>query len=587
MATIDRLYRNLPYWYRESAPHLSALLGSVATGIDGVASDLADALLMVELFGATGIWLSWWGSVFGLTQLPGETEDNFLSRILQQLDPRLTTSSVQSFLDWFSSIPVVASTNTGGTSIGRTFSQYRLDATGTSATYTRNSVAYSPIGDLVDIGVPIYNNTAFGNDAGLWLWGPTTNLLTPNQSDIEAGTTSGFTAVGSATISATTALSWQGSYSLSTVASGIGDGVELSTSGLTPSTWYTASTWAQAPSGALIDITLVDNSGVSIASLSEVTLSGTWTRIALSGETSSAGSGITWTVAAGSGSPTWYMDGLQLEASMYATPWQDANNAIRSGSELSYTGPALYNQGAFQAWFEPGWLSAGSGAINGGPLSGEFPLVACSNGVELWATLSGYLVTTGSTTVISGPVVWDSGNFVDYSWYNGTVQLSVNGAVAYSGAGPNLAGTTLTFGSDASGNVIDGSYGPWRVLNMPTASGNIEPQYALIKRLQGHDINNSAEEAFYTDGRTLYTFLGSSLDGYTGVDRIGAAWYGRVNIAFDLSGSIADAAYCDISYMDTPVFYAPTGLAPNAVGGVQNILNTVRPVGIKLIPNFV
>jgi len=60
-----------------------------------------------------------------------------------------------------------------------------------------------------------------------------------------------------------------------------------------------------------------------------------------------------------------------------------------------------------------------------------------------------------------------------------------------------------------------------------------------------------------------------------------------VNIAFDLSGSIADAAYCDISYMDTPVFYAPTGLAPNAVGGVQDILNTVRPVGIKLIPNFV
>ncbi len=585
MSTIDRLYRGLPYWYRSSGQHVSALLGAWGTGIDEILSELDIASGEVSLTGASGIWLTWWGSLFGLTMFSGESGTGFLGRILQQIDPRISPANISNYLKWFSSVPVIVQENSGGDAINRTFNNYRLLPSAIELSYVRDSIAYTEAGVKVGTNVPVYANTSFGSNAGFWLWGPTVNLLTPNESSLSSGNTNGFTSISGATLSASTADVWTGTYALSVETTSSGQGVSVEVSGIASDSWYTASSWMTAPSGALLDMAIIDSSSTVIAQVSGVQVGDNWSRNSLSGYTTSTASGITWEVTVSSGS-LWYMDGLQVEESPYPTAWQNADNAIRSGSVLSYSGDVLPNQGAFQVWVEPGWLAVGNGAVNSGAIEESFPIVSSINGIDISATTSGYVISNNGVVELSEVYQWDNRNFIDYSWYDGEVQLGINGEVVYSGSGPNIAGSAVTFGADST-NYYAGSYGPFRLLNMSTPSGMVTSDYALLERLLGSDTGSAAEDFFYPTGRTIETFLGTSLSGNGGVDRFGSAWYGRIDIAFDLTGSIANSAYCNISYADTSVYCGSNGLLSTAVTGVQDIIDSVRLAGVKLVPNYV
>jgi hypothetical protein len=142
-----------------------------------------------------------------------------------------------------------------------------------------------------------------------------TNLLTKNQSDVEADTT-GFGPAASATLSRDTLGKWEGTASLKVVASGtqVYQGVYLDAA-VNPSTTYTATIYAKGAGTILLLLAELDagNSQIGQASSSVITLNGTWQRITVSRAFGSLG--VKARIKAQTDvaqATTFYVDGLML-----------------------------------------------------------------------------------------------------------------------------------------------------------------------------------------------------------------------------------------------------------------------------------
>jgi hypothetical protein len=195
-------------------------------------------------------------------------------------------------------------------------------------TFARASVANLSNGVQVASGVARYDTARIVR--GVLIEEGTTNLLTANQSSVETDTT-GFTTnlggAGTATMTRTTAKSWQGSASLKVDTSGstINQGASVLTNG-TAGTVYAGQMQVWVPVGVTVEVGLWDTvNSVNGGSFPLATIAGNnaWQRVTITcimGASNTTGLQL-YARNANATAITFYIDGLQIEQKPYPTSW--------------------------------------------------------------------------------------------------------------------------------------------------------------------------------------------------------------------------------------------------------------------------
>jgi hypothetical protein len=173
---------------------------------------------------------------------------------------------------------------------------------------------------------------------------PRKNLFSINQATCcEDGTTEGFGDFKGSTISASTAESHQGSYSLKVITPGnvIDEGVALDFpfARVIPSQTYTFSAWLKGSGEVYLWIAEIDEETyLRDSHSSAITLTGTWVRedltIAIEADCTQIQTYIDTTYAQAA---TYYIDEMQLELGSSATTWE-----IPSTTSISLTKPSTF-----------------------------------------------------------------------------------------------------------------------------------------------------------------------------------------------------------------------------------------------------
>jgi Concanavalin A-like lectin/glucanases superfamily/Carbohydrate binding domain len=183
------------------------------------------------------------------------------------------------------------------------------------------------------------------------------NLLLPNQANCcEDGTTTGISANG-ATVTASTAAKWQGTYSAKVVTNNAttGEGFYLNaTLGLKPSTAYTASVYMRGDvGGETVRLRLREYSDPSTPiayTTTDVTLTTDWQRVVVTKILGSASNLIVlYAVTSAQQASTYYVDGFKLEESPSVTDWEAPPNiGILGGTTAANTNdPTWTGNGAY------------------------------------------------------------------------------------------------------------------------------------------------------------------------------------------------------------------------------------------------
>jgi hypothetical protein len=211
-------------------------------------------------------------------------------------------------------------------------------------TFSRPSVAYLPNGVPVTSGIARYDTARIVR--GILIEEGTTNLLTANQSSAETDTT-GFVVFNS-TIFRDTTKKWSGNASLKVITNTgtVDGGVEVDfavTAGLiyTVSGWYTADT-NLAMRGTVQDPNLTWNDFVLPAAIA-----GTWQRFSKTFTAIATGTAKLFIEQSGTGSATFYVDGLQVEQKSYATSATSwiLGSTTRSSEILTIPTAGVFNKG--------------------------------------------------------------------------------------------------------------------------------------------------------------------------------------------------------------------------------------------------
>lgn len=203
---------------------------------------------------------------------------------------------------------------------------------------TANNVAYAS--SIASDGTSVVGMAAYGSyallpaGAGTNLWA--SNLATGSDT---SQTTTGITAISSATIGTSTTRAWRGtrSFSLTTVGAGSG----LRTVGYTPlsGTSYAASFFI---TGTAQPLTCELFANTTLMGTTSVTPSTTaWRRVKLIAGSLTTGGMTDMHVKitqAGATVGTYYLDGLQLEAQSFVTPWMDGQRSTLTNIILQSAG---------------------------------------------------------------------------------------------------------------------------------------------------------------------------------------------------------------------------------------------------------
>lgn len=174
------------------------------------------------------------------------------------------------------------------------------------------------------------------------IYGSASNILSANQSNVETNTT-GFAAVDTAALTRDNAQHWQGGWSLKVVTSGAANSVQggvqvdVACAGATA---YTASVYLRAASGTpTVEVLWQDDKGTT-STIRNVQLSATaWKRVEVSGTTHGSAATLSLLVLEGIADAgiTFWADGLQVEATSFATPWVAGNDPASTAGSLYCT----------------------------------------------------------------------------------------------------------------------------------------------------------------------------------------------------------------------------------------------------------
>jgi len=202
-----------------------------------------------------------------------------------------------------------------------------------SMAYVRESVAYDDDGTQVAADTPVY-------DSGIRTVKETTNLLTANQSSVETDTT-GFTGVES-TITRDTTEYWNGSASLkvetnnATTVEGV---VTNPSTDVSAALNYTFSCYVKGSGTVKVILSERDaeNAAIGQGESAPITLTSSWQEVSVSRLFGATGVKVRLLILTQTQqAATFYVDGLQLEQSDYATPWH-IGAGTRTPSRLTRT----------------------------------------------------------------------------------------------------------------------------------------------------------------------------------------------------------------------------------------------------------
>ena len=159
----------------------------------------------------------------------------------------------------------------------------------------------------------------------------TPNLIT--NGDLEGGTTTGWTAKGSSTITQSNAHQWQGNNALSVATTTAADDGAYYNYTFGATTQYTLSLYAKLSGGSITDVNIGrQDNGSDIDCLSGQTVSNNWTRFSCTFTTGGTISGSNiYIKKTGSSAETFYIDGIQLQTGASTT-------AFNSGGALQLGG---------------------------------------------------------------------------------------------------------------------------------------------------------------------------------------------------------------------------------------------------------
>lgn len=217
-------------------------------------------------------------------------------------------------------------------------------------TFTRASTANDPYtGAQVASGVPDYSTVS--GVTGVQVREACTNLLTANQSSVETDLT-GFAAYnGDETLSRDATVFWTGVASLKVVCPGsaANEGVQFGSGdapAITGGQTYTLSVYVKG-SG---DITIYLGDGTA-NTMQSVTLTNTFQRVTIT-RTMAAGAtnALLYILTTSTQALTFWVDGLQIEQSAYATSWQ-IGGTPRAAESLTIPTPGVISDTEWTALF--------------------------------------------------------------------------------------------------------------------------------------------------------------------------------------------------------------------------------------------
>lgn len=584
MSTVERLLRELPPYFRSTAPHLMALLGAWATGVDLIAADMATTPGVGALLTQPSLWTDWVAGLFGVIRLVNETDEHLLLRLIQVLTPRLAPAAIEAYLTPIAAGPVTVFEGSGGRSVGRLFTDYERRPRAETLSYTREGLVTNPdTGQTVAADTPVWVTSPLGVASALDLYRGTTNVLTTGLAT--SATLSGWAAAGGAQLALATTPVWQGTTSVEVTApvSGAVSAVTAISAGAVP---WTYSTWLTAPSGATVAVTLQDTTG-AVVGANTVTLAGTWNDVAVTGVPAATASGLTATITAVT-SGTWYMGAQQLEALPYRTPWQDPANGARNPGTLAFDYTTFPSErGTATVVVTPGpWATTATALVSGytWPL-----LTSVGSGALSWYASPDSLtasISGGVTVSAPWPTDWAAGGLCTLTWDMGTLTLWFNGVQLAAAAGTVLPNpSSVTLGGGPSG-AWDGRLGPMRFLQQAQVDYEIQADVNWYSEvLVAYYNDNAGVHLFPPNGNTWRVFaLNSALTGWRGGNLTGAAWYGRVRFPLFAGQGLVNPFTVGTSSVGTT--YALTGptLLTNTVQTDYNgIFRAIRPAGVKLV----
>lgn len=187
---------------------------------------------------------------------------------------------------------------------------------------------WTAVGDTVRGGFDfqkwdaVTRRVVVGSNTTVYMIGEKSNILTANQSNVETDTT-GFTAIGAATMTRTTNIYYQGIASLSVVTGAVsGDGAKVDGVAASAATQYTASAYIKGTSGDTVKMVLRDNTNGTETTTTQV-MNGLWQRVQVThtmGAVAVTDLEVHFTNNAAT-NITFYVDAIQVEANSYAGHW--------------------------------------------------------------------------------------------------------------------------------------------------------------------------------------------------------------------------------------------------------------------------
>jgi len=262
------------------------------------------------------------------------------------------------------------------------------------------------------------------------------NLLSANTANGgENGTTNGFGAQSTVTLTATTVNSYNGNYSIQVATSGTNANEGLITTyiyGVIPSgQTYTASAYIFGTGGnVMIDINERDINGTDLGDTSVyLTVPTIWNRFSVT-RTFTSGTTVSMKIhTSGTAKLTYYVDNLQIEQSSYAKPWVPGQTYKSFGAGLT-TNLLLPNQANV----------CEDGAVDGfGPDNGTALTFSADNTTSVLGNYSLKVVTSGSgsnlgiyTNVLTS--VNPSGTYTASGYIKGTGNFCIGIEEKYNGA---------------------------------------------------------------------------------------------------------------------------------------------------------
>ncbi|MGB9781472.1 MAG: hypothetical protein ACPLXA_00715 [Moorellaceae bacterium] len=287
--------------------------------IDDLLAQLDTAAQEVGLNGATGFMLNFYARRVGLVRFPNEPDASLLQRIIAQLNYRLDPASLASYLRLYNS-QVYGVYELGGNSvaISKTFQTYNYTRQPVTASFSRPTAAYSYDGQQIAANTPVFTPTTKGQ--AVFVWQGTANVLTANQSSAETDLT-GYVAGKGATLAQDTSYAWHGTKSVKVTTPGLvaGEGVRVSFTG-SANTVYAGQ--VRIRGSGTVQVQLIDTANKIYGTVKTIALTNNaWQEI--NNVVVYCGGGnvdflITTTTAQ---AVTFWVDGLQVEAGSYSTPW--------------------------------------------------------------------------------------------------------------------------------------------------------------------------------------------------------------------------------------------------------------------------